>query len=269
MASKRRNMFYQNNKQETTEIVAGVVDFIEPAGAGPMAFKFRKVLIRSAPCGTLQRRREIGAGPFDVLMCRLVKRGRCKSAPASCPTADIGLPHRKAHVAAAGDAGHNYMDCSKTELCIETGRRLSDRFKEHLAAFKLNKLTSYYATHLINSNHEPGPPEKTLTLIRKGNKGTRLNVTENLEIYKHSRNNRVLNDCINSEANILFKQILTGKRKRESDDEGSQVQQNKRNKGHRKRNANEVGNMALPDPKRVKEEGNIKRYLYPIESVVL
>ncbi|KAL1115498.1 hypothetical protein AAG570_007527 [Ranatra chinensis] len=37
----------------------------------------------------------------------------------------------------------------------------------------------------------------------------------------------------------------------------------------RKRNANEVGNMALPDPKRVKEEGNIKRYICPIESVVL
>ncbi|KAL1117764.1 hypothetical protein AAG570_004079 [Ranatra chinensis] len=163
------------------------------------------------------------------------------------------------------------LQCNTCDLVYigQTGRRLSDRYKEHLAAFKLNKLTSNYATHLINSNHEPGPPEKTLTLIRKGNKGTRLNVTENLEIYKHSRKNRILNDYINSEANVLFKQILAGKRKREPDDEGSQVQQNKRNKGHRKRNANEVGNMALPDPKRVKKEGNIKRYLCPIESVVL
>ena len=57
------------------------------------------------------------------------------------------------------------MTCNKVYVS-QTSRSLKQRYKEHTHYIKSNNPQSAYALHILHSQHEYGPIEKTLTLLK-------------------------------------------------------------------------------------------------------
>ncbi len=86
-------------------------------------------------------------------------------------------------------------DCNKYYIG-QTKKKLKDRFKQHLNAFiKPNIYKSNFATHCINNNHT-FPTIDNMTLIKSLPKSNKMNIYENMEIYKHNHNKTLINEQI-------------------------------------------------------------------------
>ncbi len=84
-------------------------------------------------------------------------------------------------------------DCNKFYIG-QTKKRLKDRFTQHFNAFKKPMIyKSNLATHSINNNHT-FPNIKHMSLIKNIHKGTKMNIWENLEIFKHNDNNKLIEE---------------------------------------------------------------------------
>jgi hypothetical protein len=101
-------------------------------------------------------------------------------------------------------------DCSKAYVG-QTGRRFTDRYKEHKAAFHHNTNNSSFARHLAEHTHAFGPIDEILKVTHCHNKGSHLNTLERFHIYAEFAKNNCLNDPISNFPNEIFKTITTHK----------------------------------------------------------
>jgi hypothetical protein len=60
----------------------------------------------------------------------------------------------------------------------QTGRNFETRCKEHTNDIILNKDKSRYAVHILQENHEYGPIDKTMEILKVANKGKHLGIWE-------------------------------------------------------------------------------------------
>ena len=86
-------------------------------------------------------------------------------------------------------------DCNKYYIG-QTKKKLKIRYSQHLNAFKKpNRYKSNLATHSINNNHM-FPPINNMTLIKSLPKSNKMNIWENMEIYKHQQNKTLIKEQI-------------------------------------------------------------------------
>lgn len=106
-------------------------------------------------------------------------------------------------------SGVYLLECEcEAKYIGQTGRKLKTRYKEHIRSFKYNKKDSNFANHLINEDHKPRDMQTSMKLIHPINKGTRLNIIENMEIFKLKlKDQKIINEQINTQSNIMFENI--------------------------------------------------------------
>ena len=101
------------------------------------------------------------------------------------------------------------MKCSTCEKFYigQTGRPFEKRYKEHLPRRKnLAKLTSNFAKHLVNTNHDYRNFETNCIPLHICGKGNVMNTLEEYEIYKAHKlhSNNILNDKLCFTTNSLY-----------------------------------------------------------------
>jgi predicted GIY-YIG superfamily endonuclease len=99
------------------------------------------------------------------------------------------------------------LDCNKAYIG-QTGKSITQRFKEHKNSFKANRNTSNYAKHLLEHSHTFGPIFETMQILQYQIKGTHLNTIERYFIYKEFSINNNLNDEYNISSNKIFNALL-------------------------------------------------------------
>jgi len=70
----------------------------------------------------------------------------------------------------------------------QTSRKLSTRRQEHIRYIRNNDPKSAYSLHILNHNHEYGPIQDTMTLIKGGEKQSMLLPLE--QLYIHTMHNK-------------------------------------------------------------------------------
>jgi hypothetical protein len=65
----------------------------------------------------------------------------------------------------------------------KTGRNFKTRYEEHSNDIRLNKDESKYSVHVLQENHEYGPTDKTMEILKVANKGKYLDIWERFYIY--------------------------------------------------------------------------------------
>jgi hypothetical protein len=90
----------------------------------------------------------------------------------------------------------------------QTGRNFKTRYEEHTNDIRLNKDKSKYAVYILQENHEYGPIDKTMEILKVANKGKYLDIWERFYIYKTSRFKHVLNEQHIGETNVPFNLLI-------------------------------------------------------------
>jgi hypothetical protein len=98
-------------------------------------------------------------------------------------------------------------DCNKAYV-RQTGRRFSERYKEHKNAFKTSSHTSNYAKHILEQSHTFGPMHQTIQILQYRDKGTYLNTKEWFFIYREFSKTGHLNDEHSISPNKIFNALL-------------------------------------------------------------
>jgi len=104
------------------------------------------------------------------------------------------------------------IECTDCNKCYvgQTKKQLKKRYSEHLNAYKKpNIYKSNLATHAINNGHE-FPNINNMTLLKNiSYKGNIMNIWENLHIYKHKTNNKLIEEQIqtNTKHDTMFKTL--------------------------------------------------------------
>lgn len=90
----------------------------------------------------------------------------------------------------------NCNSCSKIYIG-QTGRNFNIRFREHMDALRLKHLNkSTFAQHIAEEEHQVTDIVNNLQILHLANKGKRMNLLEEIEIYSHkcSSPSDILND---------------------------------------------------------------------------
>jgi hypothetical protein len=86
----------------------------------------------------------------------------------------------------------------------QTGRNFKTRYEEHISDIRFNRDKSKYASHILKENHEYGPIDKTMDVLKVTDKGKQLDVYERFYIYKEAKQKHVMNEQYIVESNVLF-----------------------------------------------------------------
>jgi hypothetical protein len=86
----------------------------------------------------------------------------------------------------------------------QTGRNFNTRYKEHIKDIKNNVDKSKYAAHILDCNHEYGPIEEVMEVLKVENKGAYLDSYEKLHIYKAAKQGSIINETLFNQSNALF-----------------------------------------------------------------
>lgn len=96
----------------------------------------------------------------------------------------------------------------------QTGRKIKTRFREHIRDYNKRlrdpRTTpeSNFANHIFNNKCTPGHIKTTVKLLHTQHKGRRLNILENLEIYKQKTfDGRIINEQINTASDTIFEPL--------------------------------------------------------------
>jgi hypothetical protein len=102
------------------------------------------------------------------------------------------------------------MKCLTCELVNvgQTGRDFKTRYKEHINDIRQNVEKSRYAVHMLKENHEYGPIEEVMNVIKMENEGKQLDVYERFYIYKATKQKYVMNEQHSDVNNVLFGLII-------------------------------------------------------------
>ena len=100
------------------------------------------------------------------------------------------------------------IDCEEcSSLYIgQTGRNFETRFKEHYASYRLKKRNSNFANHFLDTNHS-FPNVNNLKILHVEQKGRKLDVLENIEIYKNKHNSNV--NLLNTQIDLGTSPLLS------------------------------------------------------------
>jgi len=86
----------------------------------------------------------------------------------------------------------------------QTSRNLRQRYKEHTRYIKNNNPQSAYALHILNNQHEYGPMEKTMTLLKPVKNTSLLTPYEQFFIQAYHKSGRPVSEQNPSEPNPLL-----------------------------------------------------------------
>jgi hypothetical protein len=86
----------------------------------------------------------------------------------------------------------------------QTGRDIKTRYKEHVSYIKSKKDKSRYALHILQENHEYGPIDKIMNILKPQSKGKPLDVYERFYIYKANKQKIIMKEQHVEVNNILF-----------------------------------------------------------------
>jgi hypothetical protein len=81
-------------------------------------------------------------------------------------------------------------------ILSQTGRDFKPRYKEHINDITQDAEKSRYATHMLKENHEYGPIEQVMNVLKVENKGKQLDVYERFYIYKATKQKYVTNESM-------------------------------------------------------------------------
>lgn len=90
------------------------------------------------------------------------------------------------------------IQCEECKLNYvgQTKKPIKERYREHLKAYKNpNIYKSNLATHAINTGHE-FPNLQNLKLIKQVDKGKKMDILENLYIYKYNKQKKLIQEQI-------------------------------------------------------------------------
>jgi hypothetical protein len=77
-------------------------------------------------------------------------------------------------------------DCDKAYVG-QTGRKFSERYREHRNAYRNNNHTYSFARHLNDTAHSFGPINEVMQVIQCHKKGPHLNTIEKFHIHTKTR----------------------------------------------------------------------------------
>jgi len=86
---------------------------------------------------------------------------------------------------------------------VQNSRSLRQRYKEHTRYIKNNPLSAY-ALHILNNQHEYGPLEKTMTLLKPLNNTSLLTPYEQFFIHALYKSGRLISEQNPGEPNPLL-----------------------------------------------------------------
>jgi len=90
----------------------------------------------------------------------------------------------------------------------QTGQSFSQRYREHLRAFRLDHQSSGFTFHLAEHQHPFGPINVIVQILHFQHKGTHMNTLERYYIHKETANNNQLNDKHTVFPNTIFDILL-------------------------------------------------------------
>jgi hypothetical protein len=103
-------------------------------------------------------------------------------------------------------------DCDKVYVG-QTGRKFSDRYKEHRYAYRSNNQSYSFARHLNDTAHSFGPINDIMQVIQCHSKGPHLNTIERFHIHTESSTNNHLNEDHTIFPNAIFDVLLRNNHK--------------------------------------------------------
>ena len=101
------------------------------------------------------------------------------------------------------------LTCNTCKLSYigQTSRRLQQRYKEHTRYMKQNNPQSSYALHILNSKHEYGTVDDTMTLLKHINRSTLLLPYEQLYIQTYHHQKQLIPEQHKKEHNPMYQLI--------------------------------------------------------------
>jgi hypothetical protein len=90
----------------------------------------------------------------------------------------------------------------------QTDRNLEKRFKEHSHSFKYNNYNAKFAQHLLETGHEFGKIDDTMSILYYDKKGKHLDTMEKFYIYRETKDNNQLKDKHIAIYNKIFETII-------------------------------------------------------------
>jgi len=90
----------------------------------------------------------------------------------------------------------------------QTSRNLKQRYKEHNCYIKNNNPQSAYALHILNNQHEYGPMEKTMTLLKPIKNTSLLTPYEQFFIQAFHKSGRLISEQNPGEPNPLLQMAI-------------------------------------------------------------
>ena len=105
------------------------------------------------------------------------------------------------------DSGIYPIQCNncKRSYVGQYGRSISVRYREHIGCTRTNSPNSAYAQHILNHQHEYGPPEQTLHLLKSCTKGSIMNQWKNFHILQWHDLNQLVQEQQVPDHNPLFR----------------------------------------------------------------
>ena len=89
----------------------------------------------------------------------------------------------------------------------QSGRDINIRYKEHIRYIRTNNPISAYATHILNNNHEYGTANNTVQILKKCDKGIRMNCWESMFIQTYHHEGTLITEQQVNEHNPLFELV--------------------------------------------------------------
>jgi hypothetical protein len=110
-------------------------------------------------------------------------------------------------------SGVYQMACQDCELKYigQTGRTFRTRYKEHIRDIKINRQKSRFAQHILNTTHNYGTMEQTMTILHPKKKGKMLNALENYHIYELTKENLQMNEALTDGHNQIYEILIKTK----------------------------------------------------------
>jgi len=99
------------------------------------------------------------------------------------------------------------LTCNKAYVG-QTSRNLKQRYKEHTRYIKNNNPQSAYALHILNNQHEYGPIEKTMTLLKPVKNISLLTPYEQFFIQAFHKYGKLISEQNPSEPNPLLQMAI-------------------------------------------------------------
>ena len=85
-----------------------------------------------------------------------------------------------------------------------SGRDINTRYKEHIQYIRTNNPISAYATHILNNRHEYGTANNTVQILKKCDKGIRMNCWEAMFIQAYHQEGTLITEQQVNEHNPLL-----------------------------------------------------------------